>query len=172
MEELLEMKAGDLEILLRPITSLVCIDGDKVRFLHKALFDYLLDFDRSRLPFDLSRAHEVAARHILKQRIVKHVAGAFLFPLISHLIIKFISIDLDDFRRFAWHCRFSYPNIELRHYLRSLEVPFPKCVMTGTTTNSNSPEWDMTAISVIWHFFRTLCRKVVPLLFESSHRRS
>jgi hypothetical protein len=78
VEKLLEMKAGDLELLLDPILSLVSIDGAKVRIFHKSLFDYLLDFDRSgRLPFDLTRAHEIAATYILKQRNVNH--SMFLF---------------------------------------------------------------------------------------------
>jgi hypothetical protein len=73
------MKAGDLELLLDPILSLVSIDGDKVRILHKSLFDYLLDFDRSgQLPFDLTRSHDIAATYVMKQRIVNHVGGAFL----------------------------------------------------------------------------------------------
>jgi hypothetical protein len=80
IEELLEMKAGDLVLLLDPILSLVAIDGDKVRILHKSLFDYLLDFTRGgHLPFDLARVHELAATYILKQRIVKDLCGAFLF---------------------------------------------------------------------------------------------
>jgi hypothetical protein len=59
IEEILEMRAGDLELLLDPILSLVSIDDDKVRILHKSLFDFLLDVDRSgQLPFDLPRALE------------------------------------------------------------------------------------------------------------------
>jgi hypothetical protein len=57
IEEILEMRAGDLDLLLDPILSLISIDEDKVRILHKSLFDFLLDVDRSgQLPFHLPRA--------------------------------------------------------------------------------------------------------------------
>jgi hypothetical protein len=86
IEDLLEMKAGDLVLLLGPILSLVAIDVDdddeppiKVRILHKSLFDYLLDSTRSgHLPFDLARVHESAATYILKW-IVSDVCRTFLF---------------------------------------------------------------------------------------------
>ena len=84
IEKLLDMKAGGLELLLDPIISLVSIDShdDKVRILHKSLFEYLLDIDRSGyLPFDLMRAHTVAATHILKQITVNPVVGALFSPL-------------------------------------------------------------------------------------------
>jgi hypothetical protein len=80
-ECLLEMKAGDLVLLLDPILSLVAIDDSDVRILHKSLFDYLLDLERSgRLPFNLSRVHTLLATYILKQKILKDECGAFLFP--------------------------------------------------------------------------------------------
>jgi len=80
IEKLLEMKPGDLVLLLDPILSLVAIDGENVRILHKSLFDYFLDFTRGgHLPFDLARVHEVAATYILKQKIMKDIASAFLF---------------------------------------------------------------------------------------------
>ena len=61
IERLLEMKAGDLVLLLDPILSLVAIEGCKLRIYHKSLFDYLLDFNRGgHLPFDLYRVHETA----------------------------------------------------------------------------------------------------------------
>jgi len=79
IEELLEMQAGDLVLLLDPILSLVAIDGNHVRILHKSLMDYLLDLRGEHLPFDLSLVHEVAAINILKQRILKHVYSALFF---------------------------------------------------------------------------------------------
>ena len=85
IEELLDMKPGDLVLLLDPICSLVDIDGDKVRILHKSLFDYLLDSTRSgHLPFDLARVHELAANYILKHRIMEDVCSAFLFHQSTH----------------------------------------------------------------------------------------
>jgi hypothetical protein len=73
------MKAGDLDLLLNPILSLIANDGGQVRILHKSLFDYLLDATRSgHLPFDLARAHEVVATHILTQMIVPEICGASL----------------------------------------------------------------------------------------------
>jgi len=79
IERLLEMKAGDLVLLLDPILSLISIDVDRVRILHKSLFDYLLDPTRGgHLPFDLARVHELAAMYIL-DGIVKGVCGAFPF---------------------------------------------------------------------------------------------
>jgi len=78
IEQLLEMKPGDLVLLLDPILSLVAIDGDKVRILHKSLFDYLLDDTRGgHLPLDLAQVHELVATYILKHRIVKDLCGAF-----------------------------------------------------------------------------------------------
>ena len=79
IEGLLGMKAGDLVLLIDPILSLISIDSDQVRILHKSLFDYLLDPTRGgQLPFDLFRVHELAAMYILKD-IMKGVCGAFPF---------------------------------------------------------------------------------------------
>ena len=80
LEKLLEMEAGDLVLLLDPIHSLVAIDGDKPRILHKSLIDYLLDVTRSgHLPFDLARVHETAATYILREKIERKECGASLF---------------------------------------------------------------------------------------------
>jgi hypothetical protein len=80
IESLLEMKAGDLLLLLDPILSLIAIDDSQVRIIHKSLFDYLLDSTRGgHLPFDLARVHELAATHILTRKIVEDECGALLF---------------------------------------------------------------------------------------------
>ena len=71
LEDLLELKAGDLVLLIDPILSLITINkyGD-VQIFHKSLFDYLLDPSRGgHLPLDLARVHEVAATHFLKNQI-------------------------------------------------------------------------------------------------------
>ena len=47
IEVLLEMRHGDLVLLLDPILSLVAIDGNEIRILHKSLFDYLLNCSRA-----------------------------------------------------------------------------------------------------------------------------
>jgi hypothetical protein len=71
------MKVGDLDLLLDPILSLIALDDDEVRILHKSLFDYLLDSTRSgHLPFDLARVHEVTAVYILTQIILQGVYSA------------------------------------------------------------------------------------------------
>ena len=82
IEDLLDMRAGDLCLALDPILSLIAIDGrDEIRILHKSLFDYLLDSNRCRdLPFDLRRVHELAATRILKESIVKNICSAFFSP--------------------------------------------------------------------------------------------
>ena len=80
IEQVLEMKPGDIVLLLDPILSLVAINGDKVRILHKSLFDYLLDVTRGGyLPLDFARVHELAATYILKHWIVEDLCGAFLY---------------------------------------------------------------------------------------------
>jgi hypothetical protein len=93
------MKAGDLELLLDPILSLVSIDGDEVRILHKSLFDYLGDFDRGgQMPFDLMRVHQIVANYILKQKIVSNVGGAFLFLI--HILVFLLLCPCQRFGRF------------------------------------------------------------------------
>ena len=88
IEALLGMEAGDLILLLDPVLSLVAIDRDEIRILHKSLFDYLLDSTRGgHLPFDLAQVHGLAATHILKQRIVEGVCRVFLSPPIYILIL-------------------------------------------------------------------------------------
>jgi hypothetical protein len=80
LEDLLEMKAGDLALLLDPVLSLVAIDSERVRILHNSLFDYLLDFRRGgHLPFDLARFHESVATYILKRTMMQGTHSAFLF---------------------------------------------------------------------------------------------
>ena len=86
IEGLLELKAGDLVLLLDPILSLLSIADEEVRILHKSLFDYLLDFTRGgHLPFDLARVHESAAAYFLQQKVMKDLCCAFLFPFICLL---------------------------------------------------------------------------------------
>jgi hypothetical protein len=82
IESLLEMKPGDLILLLDPILSLVAIDHD-VRIFHKSLFDYLLDPTRGgHLPFDLSKTHGIAANFILKHRIRTRMCSESSFPIL------------------------------------------------------------------------------------------
>ena len=76
MEALLEMRPGDLVLLLDPVLSLVAIYDHGVRVLHKSLFDYLLDSSRGgHLPLDFSRVHGAGATYILKQEITKNICG-------------------------------------------------------------------------------------------------
>jgi len=83
-EELLDLKAGDLVLLLDPVLSLIAIDERSVQIYHKSLFDYLLDPSRSgHLPLDLARVHEVAATYMLKNEISTH-GHEFFFALHLH----------------------------------------------------------------------------------------
>ena len=80
IEGILGMKAGDVTLLLSPILSLVAIENEEVRILHKSLFDYLLDPARSGrllIPFDLARVHELAAMYILRERILAGRCSVF-----------------------------------------------------------------------------------------------
>jgi hypothetical protein len=154
IERLLEMKAGDLILLLDPILSLVAIDGHAVRMLHKSLFDHLLDSDRRGcLPFDLARVHESAATYILKERILKDVLGAFLSVDLHPILILHPVKDMDDFQDFAYHCRYAYLNDMLKGYLHSLEVPYPKSVKSVHDEHIFLRE-------LIWQFPRVLWREV------------
>ena len=81
LERILGMKAGDLILILSPISSLVAIINGEVRTLHKSLFDYLLDPTRCgnlRVAFDPARVNEVAATYILKERILANCW--YVFP--------------------------------------------------------------------------------------------
>jgi len=80
IEGILELRAGDLFLLIDPILSLVTInERSTVQIFHKSLFDYLLDPSRGgHLPFDLARIHEVAANHILKKHICRNPCEFFL----------------------------------------------------------------------------------------------
>jgi len=80
IEGILGMRAGDVILLLSPILSLVAIDNEEVRILHKSLFDFLLDPTRSgHLPMhlDLGRIHELAATYILRERILANHCSVF-----------------------------------------------------------------------------------------------
>jgi len=79
IEGFLELKAGDLILLIDPILSLIAINQDgNIQIFHKSLFDYLLDPSRGgHLPFDLAWVHEVAATHFLKKDI--HANGCEFF---------------------------------------------------------------------------------------------
>lgn len=160
IEELLEMRAGDLVLLLDPILSLVSIDNSKLRVLHKSLFDYLLDQTRSEhLAFDLARVHEVAATYILKQKIAIHKCGAFLlWPYTPQLTI---AKGMDDFRHFSYHCRYATLNDTIKAYLRSLKVPSPRSVVAPPKT---FPPWNdgrnQFMRKTVWNFLQTLGRSV------------
>lgn len=162
IEILLEMQTGDLVVLLDPILSLISMDVDSVRILHKSLFDYLLDLTRGgHLPFDLARVHELTATYILNKKILEGICGAFFFlpsPLYANL---FTFEGIRDFRYFAYHCRYAFLNDALRKYLRSVEVPFPNFVMA---IPERLPSWEAGLSNemrmIIWHFFRTLSREV------------
>ena len=79
IEKFLEMRPGDLVLLLDPILSLVVTEGGEVRILHKSLFDYLLDSTRrGHLPFDPARVHESAAIYIQRQWVIDEVCGECL----------------------------------------------------------------------------------------------
>ena len=69
--ELLGLRLGDLMLLFDPLLSLVTFDDLNVRIIHKSLFDYLLDSNRSGdLQLDLGLAHESAANHVLSGRTI------------------------------------------------------------------------------------------------------
>ena len=79
IEVLLNLRAGDLVLLFNRLFSLVTFDGGDLRIYHKSLFDYLLDYNRSRdLELDLSLAHETAANYLLSQKISQKIcSGSF-----------------------------------------------------------------------------------------------
>ena len=68
---------------------------------------------------------------------------------------------MDEFRHFAFHCRYGYLNNTLKDYLFSLEVPCPKFLMT---TSEVLPPWkddkNILLRDSMWHFLRTLNREV------------
>ena len=162
IEELLEMKAGDLDLLLDPILSLVTIEDAKIRILHKSLFDYLLDFSRSgNLPFDLARVHLSGANYILKQQIVRGMWSAFPFHRSMSRSDSPSAKALTDFEYFACHCHYVYLDDTLKDYLHSLEVPYSKSIMT-TPLKLSAKDWHLP-LSIMWHFFRALSRKVSVL---------
>jgi len=69
IEELLDLRPGDLILLFNHLRSLVTFDRGNIRILHKTLFDYLLDPIRSEeLQLDRGLAHESAANRILMQK--------------------------------------------------------------------------------------------------------
>jgi len=92
IEGVFGMRAGDVILLLSPILSLVVIDNEEVRILHKSLFDYLLDPTRSgHLPMhlDLARIHELAAMYILREKILADHCSVFfsidLYSISTHV---------------------------------------------------------------------------------------
>ena len=97
------MKAGDVLLLLSPILSLVAIENEEVRILHKSLFDYLLDPTRSgHLPMhlDLARIHELAAMYILRERIlaghcsVLFSIGLYFIPTYGSRMKQYLNLQI------------------------------------------------------------------------------
>ena len=88
IEEILELRAGDLVLILDPICSLIVIDGDDVRVLHKSLDDFLLDVTRGgHLPFDLNQLHGLLSRKIYLEEMdcaeeVRYVPFLFIYNLV------------------------------------------------------------------------------------------
>lgn len=161
IETLLEMKAGDLVLLLDPILSLVATDGDEVRILHKSLFDYFLDFTRGgHLPFDPARVHESAATYILKQWIVDEVCGACPFHQFAPYSNSPPPKDMISFRDFAYHCQYARLNNALNDSLQSLDVTCRKSIVTMAKISPWQEKLLEYLPSAIWYFFRTLSREV------------
>ena len=161
IEDILEMRAGDLVLLLDPILSLIAIDGDNVRVLHKSLVDYLLDVARGgHLPFDLNQFHGLAANYILKHWIIPKTCGTFLFHTYSDSPPTFVKAQR-TIQYFAYHCRYGRLDDRLKDYLRTLEVPYPESLIQ---TPVFFPPWkdDLNQFlrSTMWDFFRTLSREV------------
>jgi len=112
IEGILGMKAGDVTLLLSPILSLVAIENEEVRILHKSLFDYLLDPTRSGgllIPFDLARVHELSAMYILRERI-----------LADHCSV-FFSIGLDSIPTYG-SCLKQYLNYQILPTTADLDI--------------------------------------------------
>jgi len=111
IERILGMKAGDVILLLSPIHSLVAIDNDEVRILHKSLIDYLLDPTRCgqlQISFDLVRVHGLAATCILRDKIMANNCGV---PFLVH-----VSIPTHCF------CSKHYLNSQLLHITANMDI--------------------------------------------------
>ncbi len=123
INDLLDLKPGDLDLLFDPLRSLVTLDQGDFRVFHKSLFDYLLDPSRSgsfHLKLDL--AHETVAVYALKNLLLAntfseyHYIGMSLFYLYI-----FEHVALEYFHHFAYHCYFARYNIELKDHICSLD---------------------------------------------------
>ena len=113
IESILGMKAGDVILLLSPILSLVAIDYDEVRILHKSLFDFLLNPTRSGhlpLAFDPAQVHGLAATYLLREKILTNRCSMFL------------SIDLDPI---PTH-HLIYSNIRIFKFCAPLPIRIPQ----------------------------------------------
>jgi hypothetical protein len=81
-----------------------------------------------------------------------------MFVLVFRL---YISVeDIYDFSDFAFHCQYSYPNDTLKDYLQSLEIPFPKSVMTQYLPDLPDDRPTFDSLPIMLYCFRALSRKV------------
>ena len=158
------MKAGDVTLLLCPILSLVAIDDEEVRILHKSLFDYLLDPIRSgHLPMqlDLARVHELAATYILRERILAdHCSVFFCHRSRFYSHSRFLFKAIIEFLNFAYHCRFGYLNDSLKDYLRDVDIPYPECIKTAFNAPLKTRELNFSLRLIMTNLFRVLSRDV------------
>jgi len=152
IEGFLELKAGDLFLLINPVLSLITINKhSSVEIFHKSLFDYLLDPSRGgHLPFDLARVHEVAATHIVKKCLRPSVLSYFCLRFTCYSDSSFLVTVTHHSLAFVHHCHFGYLNNTLTKDLHSLEVP-----------DDDPLSWSIMSISrFMFDFFRILSRKV------------
>ena len=161
IEMLLSMKDGDLILLVRPILSLISIDGDTIRILHKSLFDFLVDpTRRGSLPFDLARVHEVAANYIFTQKIRLKRCSKSSFMSRSDSLSPDPLIAAEEFGTFAYHCRFGYLNNTLKKFLQSLEVPYTRHIAAKPKESPSSVETWNFSLSSMYFLLETLKREV------------
>ena len=107
IEQLLELRPGDLILLFDPLRSLLNFDNGYIRIFHKSLFDYLLDTSRSGdFQLDLGLAHESIANYILRWRKILDRLGDSSLTDASSLA----SSLGNDFRVLAYHCQFARLN--------------------------------------------------------------
>ena len=171
IEGILGMKAGDVILLLSPILSLVAIDYEEVRILHKSLFDFLLDPARSGhllIAFDPARVHGLAATYTLKEKILANRCSVSLFIVLDYSDLSFLFKAIFEFSSFARHCRFGYHNDILKEYLRDLEVPYPKCIEKVPFIALEMNKSINSLRLIMSQFFRALSRDVCWFQMPSS----